>query len=100
MKSYKDKEFLNRLVSVTEARRNFGSLVSSLPEKGYIIFTRSGRPVARLTDLTKPKRKRKFGLLAYAGMFKGKSFWEKDWVGIIRKKREIGSRKTADYARI
>ena len=68
--------------------------------KNKIIFTRSGRPVARLTDLTKPRRKRKPGLLAYAGMFKDKSFWGKDWAGIIRKKRKIGSRKTADYVRI
>lgn len=66
-KDYKDSELLKRLISVTEARRNFGSLISSLPEKGYLIFTKSGKPVAKIVDLTKAelkskrKNKRRFG---------------------------------------
>ena len=101
MENYKNPDFLDRLIPVSEARRKFGVIIDSLPKREFIILTKSGKPVAGLIDLAVARRERsKNKLLSYCGMFKTNAYWNKDWGKTLDKWRKKGSRKAIIYAKL
>lgn len=48
---------LDKIVSITELRRNFGSLTENLPEIDGLILTKGGEPYATLKAVPAEKKK-------------------------------------------
>lgn len=48
---------LDRIISVTELRRNFGAITENLPRMESIILTKGGEPFAILSAVPKEKKK-------------------------------------------
>jgi len=72
-------EILEKIVSVTELRRNFGEITANLAKIDSLILTRGGEPFAVLKAV--PEEKKKI-LKEAAGAWKGTaldsdSLWEK-----------------------
>jgi len=72
-------ELLERIVSVTELRRNFGEITANLAKIDSLILTRGGEPFAILKSV--PEEKKKI-LRGAAGAWEGTTldndaFWKK-----------------------
>lgn len=82
-------EILERVVSVTELRRNFGEITANLAKIESLILTRGGEPFAILTAV--PEEKKKI-LREAAGAWEGTTL-DSDtlWETVSKRK----SRKTA-----
>jgi len=59
---------LERIISVTELRRNFGEITANLAEVDSFILTRGGEPFAILKAVPEEKRK---VLMGVAGAWEG-----------------------------
>lgn len=48
---------INRIIPITELRRNFGAITDRLAETGSLILTKGGKPFAILKPATEEKKK-------------------------------------------
>lgn len=91
---------LERMMTVTEARRNFAKIIRETVDKGDFVLTKGGKPVVKLVSFKKKKTKTKRKKLAawdklkdFYGVWADDPYWDKDWNKIIRKWRKEGTRK-------
>ena len=82
-------ELLERIVSVTELRRNFGEITANLAKIDSLILTRGGEPFAILKAV--PEEKKKI-LRGVAGAWEGTAL---DSDALWNKASKRKSRKTA-----
>ena len=89
---------LTRMITVTEARRNFGKLIRETLSKGDFILIKGGKPVAKLVSLGKKipgkdltawdKLKDSYGAWADSDLDNNKL-----WNDILVKGRKLGTKK-------
>lgn len=69
-----------RSIGVLEAKTNFSSLLDEVQSSGEtVVITRHGRPVARLTPETKPRRLSGADLATRAAAFRAAQRPDPDW---------------------
>lgn len=91
MKSIDINEVSQRLLPITDLRRNTGEVFDKLNKVGFYIVTKDGKPIAQIRPITQKRGKGKFR--SSYGAWKNTELNKIDFYSLILKWRKEGTRR-------